>query len=199
MCKKRLWTCYLNPKCEIIASLPSVRGWWWSDIGISKRNIRRHQSSYPSSWAATCSRPQAYFYLRPPSPFSSSVLSFPLTSSSLPKCFIFSLSCLTFLQWSALRSVPTMYAFFYIIIIFLMLPEKILKRMKIFVLIDECREELFCALLKWQLYIINKIQIKYHLYDAFRIMLQFWHVVTSSIQILFKPTFKILLQFKLPF
>lgn len=99
-------------------SLPSARGWWWSDTGIGKRNIRRHQNSSASSWAATCSRPQAYFYLRPPSPLSSSVLSFPLTSSSLPRCFILSLSCLTFLQGSALRSVPTMYALFIYIYFF---------------------------------------------------------------------------------
>lgn len=74
-------------------SLPSVRGWWWYDTGIGKRSIRRQQNSSPSSWAATCSRPQAYFYLWPPSPFSSSVLSFPLTSLS-PSMFYFeSLLC----------------------------------------------------------------------------------------------------------
>lgn len=72
--------------------------------------------------------------------------------------------------------------YLYIYIFFLMLPEKILKRMKMFVLIDECRAELFCVSLKWQLYILNTIHIKYRLYDAFRIMLQFllWPLINTD-------------------
>lgn len=86
-----------------------------------------------------------------------------------------------------------MYAFF--ILFFKMLPEKILKDENICFYRQVQGGTVLCVVEMTIVYIINKIHIKYRLYDAFTIIyftiiLQLIdersHVVTSSIQILFK-------------